>query len=70
MDDKTDITEIHLLKKKSEAFLQLKKFAAKLKVQENPMQRFRSDSRGEFDRTACKEWMQTEEMMMCVHLCD
>ena len=61
-DDKTDMTEIHLLKKKSEAFPQLKKFAAKLKAQGNPMQRFRSDNGGEFDSTACKEWMQTERI--------
>ena len=27
-DDKTDITKIYLFKKKSEVFLQLKKFAA------------------------------------------
>ena len=59
-DDKTDMTEIHLLRKKSEAFPQLKKFAAKLKAQGNPMQTFRSDNRGEFDSTACKEWMQIE----------
>ena len=31
-DDKTDMTEIHLFKKKSKAFPQLKKFAAKLKA--------------------------------------
>ncbi len=54
-DDETNMTEIHLLNKKSEAFLQLKKFAAKLKAQGNPMQRFRSDNGGEFDSTACKE---------------
>lgn len=61
-DDKSDMTEIHLLKKKSEAFPQLKKFAAKLKAQRNPMQRFKSDDKGEFDSAACKEWMQTERI--------
>lgn len=35
INDKTGITEIHLLKKKFKAFLQLEKFAAKLKTQEN-----------------------------------
>ena len=61
-DDKTDMTEIHLLKKKSEAFPQLKKFVVKLKAQENPMQRFKSDNRGEFDSIAYKKWMQTEKI--------
>ena len=54
------MTEIHLLKKKSEAFPQLKKFASRLKAQKNPIHRFMSDNGGEFDSTACKEWMQTE----------
>ncbi len=59
-DDKTDMTEIHLLKKKSKAFPQLKKFAAKLKAQGDLMQRFRSDSGGQFESIVCKELMQTE----------
>ena len=49
------MTEIHLLKKRSEVFPLLKKFAAKLKAQENLMQRFRIDNRGEFDSTAYKK---------------
>ena len=49
------MTEIHFFKKKSEAFLQLKKLAAKFKAQRNPMQRFRSNNGGEFDSTVYKK---------------
>ena len=35
--------KIYLLKKKLEVFLEFKKLAIKLKVQGNPMQRFRND---------------------------
>ncbi len=54
-DNLTDFTEIHLLRKKSEAFSRLKKYAAKRKAWSNPMQRFRSDNCGEFDSAACEE---------------
>ncbi len=37
-DDLTDLTKIHLLRKKSEAFSRLKKYAAKQKAEGNPMQ--------------------------------
>ena len=47
--------EIQLLIKKSKAFPQLKKFAAKLKPQENPMQRLKSNNRGKFDSIVCKK---------------
>ncbi len=53
--DWTNLTEIHLLKKKSEVSSRLKKYAAQRKAKCNPMQRFRSDNGGEFDLTACKE---------------
>ena len=36
-DDLTDLTEIHLLRKKSEAFSRLKEYAAKRKAEGNPM---------------------------------
>ncbi len=59
-DDLTDLTEIHLLRKKSEAFSRLKKYAAKQEVEGNPVQRFRSDNGGKFELAACKEWMKIE----------
>lgn len=59
-DDKTDMIEIHLLRKKFEAFPQLKKFVAQLKAQRNPTQMFKSDKKSEFDFKTCKECMQTE----------
>ncbi len=59
-DDKTDMTEIHLFRKRSEAFPPLKKFTAKLKAQGNPMQRFKIDNGDKFDSTAFRECMQTE----------
>ena len=60
MNDLTDLTEIYLLKKKSEAFSRLKKYAAKRKAEGNPMRRFWGDNEGEFDSAACKEWMEIE----------
>lgn len=40
---KTDMTEIRLIRKTIEVLPQLENFAANLKAQGNPMQRFRSD---------------------------
>ena len=53
--DWTDLTEIHLLRKKSEVSSRLKKYAAKRKAKCKPMQRFKSDNGREFDLTACKK---------------
>lgn len=54
------MTEIYPFKKKSEVFLRLKKFAAKLKAQKNLMQRFKSNNGNKFDLTAYKNQMQIE----------
>ncbi len=59
-DDLTNLTEIHLLRKESEVFSLLQKYAGKQKAEGNPMQMFRSDNGGEFDSAACKKWMEIE----------
>lgn len=56
------MTKIHILKKKSEAFSQLKMFATKLKAQGKPMQRFRNNNSSKFDYTEYKKQIQTKEI--------
>ncbi len=55
MDDLTDLTEIHLLREKSEVFSRLKKYIAKRKAESNPIERSGGDNGGEFDLAACKK---------------
>ena len=54
-DDLTDLTEVYLLRKKSNTFFRLKKYAAKQKSESNFVQKFRSDNGGGFDSTACRK---------------
>ena len=54
-DDWIDLIEIHLLRKKSEAFSWLKKYGAKRKAEGSPMNRFEGDNGDEFDSAACKK---------------
>lgn len=49
------MTEMHLFRKKSKVFPQLKKFSVKLKVQGNPKQKFKSNNQGKFDSTVYKK---------------
>ena len=53
--DLTDLKEIHLLRKKSEWFSRLQKYAAKQKAEGSPMKRFRGDNSGEFDLAVCEK---------------
>ncbi len=49
------LKETHLLRKKSEWFSRLQKYAAKQKAEGSPTKRFRGDNSGEFDLAVCEE---------------
>lgn len=56
------MTEIYLIRKKSKVYPQLKKFAAKLKAEKNPIQRIKNNNQDEYNSTICKRWIQIKEI--------
>ncbi len=61
-NDLTDPTEIHLLKKKSQAFFWLKEYTAKPNAQSKALQRFRKNNMNELTLEASKKWMEIDSI--------